>query len=154
MFLIRIRKPRVAHIFTGKDTACRLLSTGGLKRENYTVVKTINLPICIMCICIMCNRGAHTTNNNETAAINTETGQPVGYTHSTGAMPGGQSITLYAKGHQIGSMKRRGAIFDVWNGVGDKLLPLSGIMTMQELSDYLIFSTFALLPHELKQKEI
>ncbi len=93
-------------------------------------------------------------NQNQTCAINDSTGEALKCTHSAGGMKAGHSITLYAKGHQIGSMERRGAIFDVWNASGGQLLPLSGIMTMKELTKYLIFSSFGLLPNELKQKEI
>lgn len=40
-----------AHIWLGKDTACRMYSTGGIKRKwNYTVSKDVyNMPICENC---------------------------------------------------------------------------------------------------------
>ena len=37
LFLVRRNKPRVAHIWTGDDTACRMYSTGGLEKLKYVV---------------------------------------------------------------------------------------------------------------------
>ena len=49
-FLVRKRKPRVAHIWYGKDTACRMYSTGGLTKSKYAVTKgSCGLSICTMC---------------------------------------------------------------------------------------------------------
>lgn len=51
--LIRISKPRVRHLFSGKDTICKMYSTGGLKPTKYVLVKTEdykNLSICNMCL--------------------------------------------------------------------------------------------------------
>jgi hypothetical protein len=48
--LIRKHKPRVAHIWLGSDTACRMASTGGLNRRKYEIVSAApRLPICTMC---------------------------------------------------------------------------------------------------------
>ena len=49
-YLVRRRKPKVAHIFLGVDTACRMYSTGGLKKRLYKVVDDPGeLPICENC---------------------------------------------------------------------------------------------------------
>ena len=49
-YLIRRRKSRTAHVWTGKDTACRMASTGGLDMKNYEVTtSTGGLKICPMC---------------------------------------------------------------------------------------------------------
>ena len=49
-YLIRSRKPKVIHIWNGKDTACRLYSTGGLVKDRYIALSNPpNLPVCTMC---------------------------------------------------------------------------------------------------------
>ena len=49
-YLIRKSKPRVAHIWHETDTACRMYSTGGLKKKKYAVsYGPTNLPLCNMC---------------------------------------------------------------------------------------------------------
>lgn len=49
-YLVRKRKPRVAHIWIDTDTACRMYSTGGLMKKKYIVAYgATSLPICTMC---------------------------------------------------------------------------------------------------------
>lgn len=48
-YIVRRRKPKVAHIWTGEDTRCRMASTGGLDPANYSVVSDPGLPVCAMC---------------------------------------------------------------------------------------------------------
>ena len=49
-YLVRKRKPRVAHIWIGTDTACRMYSTGGLAKKKYMVAYgPTSLAICTMC---------------------------------------------------------------------------------------------------------
>lgn len=53
-YLVRKSKPRVAHIWKGADTACRLYSTGGMRKKKYTVAySATTLPICTMCDNVM-----------------------------------------------------------------------------------------------------
>lgn len=50
IYLIRLRKPKVAHIWDGDDTLCRLASTGGLDKDRYKSSATPNnLKICKLC---------------------------------------------------------------------------------------------------------
>lgn len=49
MYLVKNKLSKLAHLWNGKDTWCRLFSTGGLKQENYKVVEQNDLPICTMC---------------------------------------------------------------------------------------------------------
>ena len=51
MYLIRNRgSKQKAHIWTGKDTVCRMWSTGGMKQESFTVNKTtLGKDLCLMC---------------------------------------------------------------------------------------------------------
>jgi hypothetical protein len=51
MWLIRKKGAKVAaHIWTGTDTACRMYSTGGLRKNRYVVVNDKgNHEICYMC---------------------------------------------------------------------------------------------------------
>ncbi len=45
---------RVAHIWTGADTACRMFSTGGMNRANYArSTDGRGLPVCLMCRNVM-----------------------------------------------------------------------------------------------------
>lgn len=48
-YIVRKRKPQVAHIWAGDDTRCRMASTGGLDPANYSVVLEPGLPVCAMC---------------------------------------------------------------------------------------------------------
>lgn len=49
-FLMKKNKPKVAHVWTGEDTACRMYSTGGLRRRRYLIDESDRgLPICTMC---------------------------------------------------------------------------------------------------------
>jgi hypothetical protein len=48
-YLVRLRKPQVAHLWTGNDTACSMVSTGGLNAAKYTVLQQTTLPLCSMC---------------------------------------------------------------------------------------------------------
>ncbi len=51
------RTIRVAHIWTGDDTACRMFSTGGMNRRNYgRSPDRRGLPICLMCRNVMGKR--------------------------------------------------------------------------------------------------
>lgn len=49
MYLVRKKNAMTAHIWTGYDTACRMWSTGGLRKKAYMVVETCDLPTCTMC---------------------------------------------------------------------------------------------------------
>ena len=51
MYLIRNRgSKQKAHIWTGKDTVCRMWSTGGMKQKSFTVNKTtLGKDLCLMC---------------------------------------------------------------------------------------------------------
>ena len=50
LYLTRKRKPRVAHLWDGEDTYCRMHSTGGLNPEKFGVSSSAHgLPICAMC---------------------------------------------------------------------------------------------------------
>lgn len=48
-YLVKKKKAKVAHLWTGADTICRMASTGGLNKGHSTVVERTNLPICSMC---------------------------------------------------------------------------------------------------------
>jgi len=48
-YLIRKLKSKTKHIWTGYDIACRMYSTGGLKKKKYEVVDSSDLPVCTMC---------------------------------------------------------------------------------------------------------
>lgn len=49
-YLKRRKKPRVAHVWTGTDTACRMASTGGLAMRKYEVSGRMDgLRFCEMC---------------------------------------------------------------------------------------------------------
>lgn len=49
-YLVRKKKPGVAHIWVGNDTACRMWGTGGIRKEKYQKVADIGaLPVCLMC---------------------------------------------------------------------------------------------------------
>ncbi len=57
-FLIRTKKRKRqaarAHIWTGEGTACRMFSTGGMNRRNYTrSTDGRGLPVCQMCRNVM-----------------------------------------------------------------------------------------------------
>lgn len=44
------KKPRKAHIWVGKDTACRMYSTNGLSKNLHTVEdSTLGLEVCALC---------------------------------------------------------------------------------------------------------
>jgi hypothetical protein len=44
------KKSTVAHIWTGEDTACKMLSTGGIKPGRKQITDKVNdRPICMMC---------------------------------------------------------------------------------------------------------
>jgi len=49
MYLVRKKNAKTAHIWTGYDTACRMYSTGGLRKKAYQVVSASDLQICTMC---------------------------------------------------------------------------------------------------------
>lgn len=51
-FLIRKTGRKIAaHLWDGADTACRMWSTGGLKKKNYTVhADTQGHEVCVMCL--------------------------------------------------------------------------------------------------------
>lgn len=61
MYLVRKRKAKTAHIWTGYDTVCRMYSTNGLRKIAYMVVATSDLPTCSMCNAKLMN-----TNNRQT----------------------------------------------------------------------------------------
>lgn len=49
-FLVKKKNAKVAHIWMGFDTACRMHSTGGLRQKRYMVAESSGgLPICTMC---------------------------------------------------------------------------------------------------------
>lgn len=53
--ICRKKKPRHFHWYDmdGKDTLCRMLSTGSLRGENYdTLMFDIGLPCCTMCAAV------------------------------------------------------------------------------------------------------
>ena len=44
---------KVAHVWTGRDTACRMWSTGGLRKDKYEYsVGSDDLPICTQCLAV------------------------------------------------------------------------------------------------------
>ena len=49
MYLISKRKAKVAHVWTGSDTVCRMFSTGGMNKTKYLQVDASELKICKMC---------------------------------------------------------------------------------------------------------
>jgi hypothetical protein len=49
MYLISIRSLKVKHIWNGKDTVCRLFSTGGMNPKNYREIIDSTIPTCTMC---------------------------------------------------------------------------------------------------------
>lgn len=49
MYLVRKKKAKTAHLWTGFDTVCRMYSTGGLRKKSYQAVAQTDLPICTMC---------------------------------------------------------------------------------------------------------
>jgi len=49
MYLVRKKKAKTRHIWTGYDTVCRMYSTGGLRKNSYKVEKESDLPTCAMC---------------------------------------------------------------------------------------------------------
>lgn len=50
MYLTRKGKSKVVHIWNGKDTNCRMYSTGGMRQEKYHVVTELNgRKICELC---------------------------------------------------------------------------------------------------------
>ena len=49
MYLVRKKKARIAHLWDGEDTICRMHSTGGLNKRHYKIVHLNELPICTMC---------------------------------------------------------------------------------------------------------
>lgn len=51
MYLIRKgHSAKVAHIWNGKDTVCRMYSTGGMNRSKFKQVVATSLPICVNCM--------------------------------------------------------------------------------------------------------
>lgn len=53
-YLVRKKKSTVAHIWTGRDTACRMYSTGGLVKRKYELsASSRNLPTCAMCAAVL-----------------------------------------------------------------------------------------------------
>ncbi len=49
-YLKRRHRPRVAHVWNGSDTLCRMASTGGLRLEKYVVSERMDgLVFCSMC---------------------------------------------------------------------------------------------------------
>ena len=49
MFIVRKKKAKVAHYWTGRASYCRMYSTGGMNKRRYKVVESSELPICRMC---------------------------------------------------------------------------------------------------------
>lgn len=50
-YLIKLRKKsKVAHLWTGNDTVCKMASTGGLNTDDFQVIDETNLRICKMCV--------------------------------------------------------------------------------------------------------
>lgn len=49
MYLVRKKKAKTAHLWTGFDTVCRMYSTGGLRKKSYQAVAQSDLPLCAMC---------------------------------------------------------------------------------------------------------
>lgn len=51
MYLLNLRKNKsTAHYWDGVDTACKMYTTGGMRKNRYTVTATNrNKPICTMC---------------------------------------------------------------------------------------------------------
>ena len=64
-YLVRVNKPKVAHIWESGDTLCRQSSTGGLNRLRYTVLSLdqlfssglASIPLCTMCLNVKDRRG-------------------------------------------------------------------------------------------------
>jgi len=53
-FLIKKKKPKVIHFFSGSDTACKMYSAGGLNKDRYEIIEEkmkipMGLKICTMC---------------------------------------------------------------------------------------------------------
>lgn len=60
LYLVRARRAKVAHIWGGADTACRMHSTNGLGKSKYIIVNgDFGLPTCSMCKNVK-NRGQKT----------------------------------------------------------------------------------------------
>ena len=50
VYLAKKRKSKVVHLWTGKDTVCRMYSTGGIKSAEYEIItNTLGRNICTMC---------------------------------------------------------------------------------------------------------
>lgn len=50
MYLVRVKgKAKVKHQWDGRDTYCRMASTGGLNIRKYQQVEKSWLPLCSMC---------------------------------------------------------------------------------------------------------
>ena len=57
-YLVRRRKPTVAHLWNGTDTACRMASTGGLNPDSYYVADDPQgRRICDLCSAVQCPKG-------------------------------------------------------------------------------------------------
>lgn len=49
-YIMKVRRARSAHVWTGNDTLCRMWSTGGLKKSGYVYSsEDTGLPTCYMC---------------------------------------------------------------------------------------------------------
>jgi len=56
------KRMRVAHLYDGNDTRCRMLSTGGMRLPKYDFYATFSDVLSVSpnaTICAMCYRGGH-----------------------------------------------------------------------------------------------
>ena len=67
-YLVRRTKAKTYHLWTGKDTVCKMFLTGGLNKNKYNTVSSVDgLHLCTMC------------KNNQLKASNGEVKKPVNY---------------------------------------------------------------------------
>jgi len=75
MYLVKKYNPKVAHIWVGLDTACRMASTNGLNISRYKVVESIVVPtrksylelkVCSMCAAVTRRSNYQSTGNQHT----------------------------------------------------------------------------------------
>lgn len=58
MYLIRKKKPKTYHLWTGVDTECKMYSTGGMKKSKYIVVEShAGFSLCTMCRNVSVKKG-------------------------------------------------------------------------------------------------
>lgn len=63
MFLYNPKKAACAHVWTGRDTACKMYRTGGLsRRANFLFDDRGNRPVCKMC---MINMNKHVRTDDD-----------------------------------------------------------------------------------------